>query len=95
MTDTAALVERASTTAAAEHMVGGTKIYGKGATLVRALNDVTVEFLDRLTEGHVFVGEVDLRALNDKAMTVLRREPDKAGTRRPQARCRHRQAGHR
>ncbi len=30
--------------------------------------------LDRLTEGRVMVGEVDLGSLNDKAMTLLRRE---------------------
>jgi len=30
--------------------------------------------LDRLTEGHVLLGEVDLGSLNDKAMTLLRRE---------------------
>jgi putative ABC transport system ATP-binding protein len=98
MTSTAA-VRHPSTATTAARMVGGVKVYGKGATLVRALDEVTVEFatgqftaimgpsgsgkstllhclagLDRLTEGHVFVGEVDLRSLNDKAMTVLRRE---------------------
>jgi len=86
-------------TTAAARMVDGTKVYGKGATLVRALDKVSVEFraseftaimgpsgsgkstllhcmagLDRLTEGHVLIGGVDLRTLNDKAMTVLRRE---------------------
>jgi putative ABC transport system ATP-binding protein len=99
MTEAVAIAARTSSTDIAARMVDGVKVYGQGATLVRALDGVTVDFppgefaaimgpsgsgkstllhclagLDRLTEGHVFVGEVDLRTLNDKAMTVLRRE---------------------
>jgi putative ABC transport system ATP-binding protein len=80
-------------------MIGGVKIYGKGATAVRALDAVSAEFavgkftaimgpsgsgkstllhclagLDRLTDGRVLLGEVDLGSLDDKAMTLLRRE---------------------
>ncbi len=84
------------TAARAEHAV---KVYGKGATAVRALDDVTVGFergrftaimgpsgsgkstllhclagLDSLTSGHVFIEDTDLTTLNDKALTLLRRE---------------------
>jgi putative ABC transport system ATP-binding protein len=80
-------------------MVDGVKVYGAGATTVRALDSVNAEFavgqftaimgpsgsgkstmlhclagLDRLTTGRVYVGDVDLSTLNDKAMTLLRRE---------------------
>ena len=83
----------------AASMYNGTKVFGRGATLVRALDDVTVEFrpaefaaimgpsgsgkstllhclagLDRLSEGRVLIDGVDIQTLNDKAMTVLRRE---------------------
>ena len=83
----------------AARIVGGVKVYGTGATAVRALDGISADFtageftaimgpsgsgkstllhclagLDRLTEGRVLLGEVDLGSLNDKAMTLLRRE---------------------
>ena len=86
-------------TITAARIVGGVKVYGKGAATVRALDAISADFavgrftaimgpsgsgkstllhclagLDRLTEGHVLLGEVDLGSLNDKAMTLLRRE---------------------
>jgi putative ABC transport system ATP-binding protein len=85
--------------ALAARMVDAVKVYGSGATVVRALDGVSAEFaagqftaimgpsgsgkstllhclagLDRLTSGQVFVRDVDLSTLNDKAMTLLRRE---------------------
>ncbi|HEX8581489.1 MAG TPA: ABC transporter ATP-binding protein [Acidimicrobiales bacterium] len=76
-----------------------TKVYGTGATAVRALDGVSVAFergrftaimgpsgsgkstlmhilagLDRPTAGRVTVAGVDLGGLDDKAMTVLRRD---------------------
>ena len=85
--------------ALAARMVDAVKVYGSGATVVRALDGVSAEFaagqftaimgpsgsgkstllhclagLDRLTCGQVFVRDVDLSTLNDKAMTLLRRE---------------------
>jgi putative ABC transport system ATP-binding protein len=85
--------------AAAARIVDGVKIYGKGATAVRALDAISADFdagkftaimgpsgsgkstllhcmagLDRLTEGRVLIGDVDLSSLDDKAMTLLRRE---------------------
>jgi putative ABC transport system ATP-binding protein len=85
--------------ALAARIVDGVKVYGAGATAVRALDGITADFtagrftaimgpsgsgkstllhclagLDRLTEGHVLLGEVDLGSLSDKAMTLLRRE---------------------
>src|SRR3954453_4579563 len=84
---------------AAARAVGASKIYGKGDTAVKALDDVNVEFeagrftaimgpsgsgkstlmhciagLDTLTSGSVFIGDTDLSKLNDKALTVLRRD---------------------
>jgi putative ABC transport system ATP-binding protein len=84
---------------AAARAVHASKIYGKGDTAVKALDDVTVEFeaghftaimgpsgsgkstlmhctagLDSLTSGSVFIGDTDLSKLNDKALTVLRRD---------------------
>ena len=75
------------------------KIYGEGATEVRALDDVTVSFesgrftaimgpsgsgkstllhciagLDTLTSGRAFIGDTDLSTLNDKRLTILRRD---------------------
>jgi putative ABC transport system ATP-binding protein len=75
------------------------KIYGEGATEVRALDGVTAEFeagvftaimgpsgsgkstllhcvagLDELTAGRVYIGDVELGPLKDKALTLLRRE---------------------
>jgi putative ABC transport system ATP-binding protein len=83
----------------AARIVDGIKVYGSGATLVRALDGVTADFvtgefcavmgpsgsgkstllhclagLDQLTSGQVLIDDVDLGHLNDKAMTLLRRE---------------------
>ncbi|HET7068406.1 MAG TPA: ABC transporter ATP-binding protein [Nocardioides sp.] len=80
-------------------MVDGVKIFGSGATAVRALDGVSVEFavgefcaimgpsgsgkstllhcmaaLDPLTSGQVFIEDVDVQSLKDKALTMLRRE---------------------
>jgi putative ABC transport system ATP-binding protein len=101
MNRTIAGVERAPAleTASAARIVAGVKVYGKGATAVRALDAITADFaagiftaimgpsgsgkstllhclagLDRLTEGRVLVGDVDLGSLGDKAMTLLRRD---------------------
>ena len=85
--------------AAAARIISGVKIYGKGATTVRALDAISADFgagqftaimgpsgsgkstllhclagLDRLTSGQVLVRDVDLGSLDDKAMTLLRRE---------------------
>jgi putative ABC transport system ATP-binding protein len=79
--------------------VDATKVYGKGATEVRALDGVTLDFatgqfsaimgpsgsgkstlvhciagLDTLTSGEVRVGGVDLSRLDDKHLTLLRRD---------------------
>jgi putative ABC transport system ATP-binding protein len=87
------------TARAAARAVHASKVYGKGDTAVKALDDVTVEFeegrftaimgpsgsgkstlmhciagLDSLTSGSVFIGDTDLSSLNDKALTILRRE---------------------
>ena len=76
-----------------------TKTYGEGQALVRALDDVTLEFgageftavmgpsgsgkstlmhccaaLDTGDEGQIFIGERDLTAMKDKALTQLRRD---------------------
>src|SRR3954469_21240568 len=84
---------------AAARAVHASKIYGKGDTAVKALDDVTVDFdagrftaimgpsgsgkstlmhcvagLDTLTSGSVFIGDTDLSKLNDKALTILRRD---------------------
>ena len=84
---------------AAARAVRAVKVYGKGATEVRALDDVSVDFetgrftaimgpsgsgkstllhclagLDSLTSGQVFIGDTDLTVLNDKQLTLLRRE---------------------
>jgi putative ABC transport system ATP-binding protein len=83
----------------AASMTDGTKVYGRGATEVRALDGVTLEFaggqfsaimgpsgsgkstlvhcvagLDSLTSGRVRVGGVDLTSLDDKRLTMLRRD---------------------
>jgi putative ABC transport system ATP-binding protein len=85
--------------APAARIISGVKVYGTGATAVRALDEISAEFavgrftaimgpsgsgkstllhclagLDRLTSGQVLVGDVDLSSLDDKAMTLLRRE---------------------
>jgi putative ABC transport system ATP-binding protein len=99
MTETDVLPTAVLETAPAARIVDGVKIYGTGATAVRALDAISADFaagkftaimgpsgsgkstllhclagLDRLTEGRVMVGEVDLGSLSDKAMTLLRRE---------------------
>jgi putative ABC transport system ATP-binding protein len=88
--------------AAAVSIMEGTKIYGEGATAVRAIDKVTHAFpkgqfmaimgpsgsgkstllhclagLDDLTSGRVFIGKVELTALDEKAKTMVRR--DKVG----------------
>jgi putative ABC transport system ATP-binding protein len=85
--------------APAARVVSGVKVYGAGATAVRALDGISADFragqftaimgpsgsgkstmlhclagLDRLTSGQVLLGDVDLGSLDDKAMTLLRRE---------------------
>jgi putative ABC transport system ATP-binding protein len=83
----------------AASVVNGTKVYGKGATEVLALDGVTLEFadgqfsaimgpsgsgkstlvhcvagLDTLTSGEVRVAGIDLTRLDDKRLTLLRRD---------------------
>jgi putative ABC transport system ATP-binding protein len=87
------------TRSAVASAVHATKVYGSGATEVRALDDVTVGFpagrftaimgpsgsgkstlmhcvagLDTLTSGQAFIGDVELGALSDRELTVLRRD---------------------
>jgi putative ABC transport system ATP-binding protein len=75
------------------------KVYGSGATAVRALDDVSVELaggrytaimgpsgsgkstlmhcvagLDALTSGQAFIGDLELGTLNDRDLTLLRRD---------------------
>ena len=84
---------------AAAAMMHGPKVYGAGATEVRALDDVTVSFargqmtaimgpsgsgkstlmqclagLDDLTSGEVWLGDLQLNALNERQRTKARRE---------------------
>ena len=83
----------------AASVVEATKVHGKGATEVRALDGVTLDFpsgqfsaimgpsgsgkstlmhcvagLDTLTSGQVRVGGIDLTRLDDKHLTLLRRD---------------------
>jgi putative ABC transport system ATP-binding protein len=83
----------------AASVIDATKVYGKGATQVRALDGVTLDFpsgqfsaimgpsgsgkstlmhciagLDSLTSGQVRVGGVELTRLDDKHLTLLRRD---------------------
>ena len=83
----------------AAQIVEGVKVYGSGATAVRALDGVDAQFsagefcavmgpsgsgkstllnclaaLDRLTSGQVLIENVDVGTLNDKALTMLRRQ---------------------
>jgi putative ABC transport system ATP-binding protein len=87
------------TVAVAARAEDATKIYGRGDTAVRALDEVTVAFaageftaimgpsgsgkstllhtmagLDTLTSGHVYIGDIELGALSDKELTLLRRD---------------------
>lgn len=86
-------------TAIAARMEGGVKVYGSGATEVRALDGVDIGFeqeqftaimgpsgsgkstllhtlagLDSLDDGSVYIGDVELGSLNDRKLTMLRRE---------------------
>jgi putative ABC transport system ATP-binding protein len=88
-----------SRSGAAALILEGTKVYGEGATEVRALDDVTLDFargqfsaimgpsgsgkstlvhcvagLDTLTSGEVRIGGIDLTRLDDKRLTLLRRD---------------------
>jgi putative ABC transport system ATP-binding protein len=79
--------------------VDAVKVYGRGETVVRALDGVSVEFsagaftaimgpsgsgkstlmhclagLDGLTSGRVVIGDTDLSRLDDKHLTILRRD---------------------
>ncbi|HJW35626.1 MAG TPA: ABC transporter ATP-binding protein [Actinomycetes bacterium] len=83
----------------AASVIEATKVYGKGATQVRALDGVTLDFpsgqfsaimgpsgsgkstlmhcvagLDTLTSGQVRVGGIELTRLDDKHLTLLRRD---------------------
>jgi putative ABC transport system ATP-binding protein len=83
----------------AARAVDAVKVYGRGATEVRALDGISVGFdtgrltaimgpsgsgkstllhclagLDDLTSGSVFIGDTDLTTLNDKQLTLLRRD---------------------
>ena len=83
----------------AASVVDATKVYGTGATQVRALDGVTLDFaggqfsaimgpsgsgkstlmhclagLDTLTSGQVRIGGLDLTRLDDKRLTLLRRD---------------------
>ena len=88
-----------TTATAAVRAVAATKVYGKGATAVTALDDVSVEFarsaytaimgpsgsgkstllhcvagLDALTAGEVWLGGERMTGLDDKRLTLLRRD---------------------
>jgi putative ABC transport system ATP-binding protein len=88
-----------TTTRTAARAVAATKTYGKGDSVVRALDGVDVTFdaerftaimgpsgsgkstlmhalagLDTLTSGSVLIGDVDLGKLNDRKLTMLRRD---------------------
>jgi len=90
---------RQTASALAARIVDGIKVYGAGATAVRALDGISAEFaagefcaimgpsgsgkstllhclagLDRLTSGQVLIDDIDIGTLNDKALTLLRRE---------------------
>jgi putative ABC transport system ATP-binding protein len=96
---TQVVVEVPTTVAVAARAVDAVKVYGSGATEVRALDGINVEFaagrwtaimgpsgsgkstllhcmagLDSLTSGAVFIGDTDLTTLDDKRLTLLRRE---------------------
>jgi len=94
-----ATTEAPSRPAVAASAINASKVYGTGATEVRALDGVTLDFatgvftaimgpsgsgkstlmhcvagLDTLTSGEVRVGGVDLTRLDDKHLTLLRRD---------------------
>jgi len=98
-TYTDATTQARSHSGVAASAVDATKVYGKGATEVRALDGVTLDFaagqfsaimgpsgsgkstlvhcvagLDTLTSGEVRVGGIDLTRLDDKRLTLLRRD---------------------
>jgi len=98
-TYTDATTQARSHSGVAASVVDATKVYGKGATEVRALDGVTLDFaagqfsaimgpsgsgkstlvhcvagLDTLTSGEVRVGGIDLTRLDDKHLTLLRRD---------------------
>ncbi len=89
----------AATAAPAARIIDGVKVYGTGATAVRALDAICAEFaagaftaimgpsgsgkstllhclagLDQLTSGRALIGEVCVSDLDDRAMTLMRRE---------------------
>jgi putative ABC transport system ATP-binding protein len=100
MTATVSADRWASTDAAiAARAVNATKAYGRGESMIRALDGIDVEFatgqftaimgpsgsgkstlmhalagLDELTDGRVYLGDVDLTTLNDRKLTQLRRD---------------------
>jgi len=96
---TAVLTPVPTTVTSAARAVDAVKVYGSGATEVRALDSISVGFetgrltaimgpsgsgkstllhclagLDNLTSGSVFIGDTDLTTLNDKQLTLLRRD---------------------
>jgi putative ABC transport system ATP-binding protein len=98
-TYTDATTQARSHSGVAASVVDATKVYGRGATEVRALDGVTLDFaagqfsaimgpsgsgkstlvhcvagLDTLTSGEVRVGGTDLTRLDDKRLTLLRRD---------------------
>src|SRR4051794_5358886 len=98
-TPQAASTHPTGTRQTAARAVGATKAYGKGESVVRALDNIDVEFtagqftaimgpsgsgkstlmhslagLDELTDGHVYIGDVDITSLNDRKLTQLRRD---------------------
>jgi putative ABC transport system ATP-binding protein len=98
-TTTTTITEARSHPGVAASVIDATKVYGRGATQVRALDGVTLDFpsgqfsaimgpsgsgkstlvhcvagLDTLTSGSAFVGGVDLASLDDKRLTLLRRD---------------------
>ncbi|MFJ3309918.1 ABC transporter ATP-binding protein [Streptomyces sp. NPDC086549] len=83
----------------AARVVGAVKVYGRGDTVVRALDGVDVDFptgrftaimgpsgsgkstlmhcaagLDTLTSGAAYIGDTDLGSLDDRRLTLLRRD---------------------
>ncbi len=95
----AVLTPTSRATVVAARAIDAVKIYGQGATAVRALDGVTIDFeagrltaimgpsgsgkstllyclagLDSLTSGTVFIGDTDITTLNDRSLTMLRRD---------------------